>query len=914
MVSQFDRLPPLSCAGCCLLAACLLLGAAPSAADLRDSFESAEVSWQVTDADCPVRIEKHQRDFRVARSGSASEHLAITAGRGTFVYLVYPIHHARVIAEWGPSLWVQADRPGMQFMARVVLPRTQDPRNGAPLTTLLRGDIYDRVGAWQQLWIHRPDQLLERQVRALRSQFGPDIDAREAYVDMVVLNAYGGVGTTQLWMDDLEIRGQVPVVPPNAFARSDDADGAFPPRDDLVPSMPRPGSAEVKLNGSLLTVGGSPFFPRIIESNGESLESLQALGFNAVKLSAAPTAVQLREANRLGIWLIAPPPNDLAIGPAHDRVLAWDLGSGLADPQLELTRQRVANLRKADIRPERVLIAEAADRAWSYSRLASFLVLRAAPIGTSLSLPRQAQTLRERPTLARPGTPVWTAISTEPPAALVDQWSALGLGPPPSLSGEPEQIRLLAYTAMASGARGLIFLSRSPLDRTDSETLGRVRTLKQLNLEMQTISPWLVAGTRLADVDSGRDDVSVSVLQTERAQLLVILSQDSNHQYTRGPAARAPLSLIVPSAANSPQVYRLTPGGLRTMTPRRVAGGIRLTLDEVHLVNLVAIAQEPLVLNHLARSLAGSKAELATLMRDTAASQIELVESIHRQVAGPVSLSGVDPRLQQARANLTHCEYLLGVLDHAAAYEFAEKALEGLAHVRRKDWDTAAGSFASPSASPYCTTLAAVPLHWEMARRLQAAPMWSANLLPAGDFESLTHLRQTGWQNLASETRHIVTAVELSGNEPSGGNSALRMAATAQESGEPPVVFETPPLQIVSAPVYVRRGQLVRWHGSIRIPRPIDRSPDGMKIYDSIGGEALALRWYETDGWQPFIAYRAATQDGQVVLTFELTGLGEVAIDDVEIAVHDPIGDGYVNPVLDQARRLPSVADGPWIE
>jgi hypothetical protein len=350
------------------------------------------------------------------------------------------------------------------------------------------------------------------------------------------------------------------------------------------------------------------------------------------------------------------------------------------------------------------------------------------------------------------------------------------------------------------------------------------------------------------------------------------------------------------------------------MTPRRVAGGIRLTLDEVHLVNLVVIAQEPLVLNHLARSLAGSKAELATLMRDTAASQIELVESIHRQLAGPVSLSGVDPRLLQARANLTHCDYLLGVRDHAAAYEFAEKALEGLAQVRRKDWETAAGSFASPSASPYCTMLAAVPLHWEMARRLQAAPMWSANLLPAGDFESLTHLRQTGWQNLASETRHIVTAVELSGNEPAGGNSALRMAATAQGSGEPPVIFEMPPLQIVSAPVYVRRGQLVRWHGSIRIPRPIDRSPDGLKIYDSIGGETLALRWYETDGWQPFIAYRAATQDGQVVLTFELTGLGEVAIDDVEIAVHDPIGDGYVNPVLDQARRLPSVANGPWIE
>jgi hypothetical protein len=345
----------------------------------------------------------------------------------------------------------------------------------------------------------------------------------------------------------------------------------------------------------------------------------------------------------------------------------------------------------------------------------------------------------------------------------------------------------------------------------------------------------------------------------------------------------------------------LTPGGLRTMSPRRVAGGIRLTLDEVNLVNLVAIAQDPLVLNHLARSLAASKAELASLMRDTASGQIELVERIHRQLTGPISSSGDEPRFQQIRANLQHCEYLLGVQDHAAAYEFAEKALEGLSPIRRKNWETAAGTFPSPAASPYTTTLAALPLHWEMARRLQAAPSWSANLLPAGDFESLPHLRQTDWQNLALETRHVTATVELSSEAPRGGNSSLRLAVMPDDSGEPPVAFETPPVRIVSAPVTVRRGQLIRWHGWIKIPSSISRSPDGFKIYDSVGGEPLALRWYQTDGWEQFIAYRAAIQDGAVVLTFELTGLGQVLIDDVEIAVHQPICDGY--EIRDASRR-----------
>jgi hypothetical protein len=659
----------------------------------------------------------------------------------------------------------------------------------------------------------------------------------------------------------------------------------------------------------MLTVGGVPLLPQVIESNGESLLWLKSLGFNTVKLSAAPTAVQLREANRLGLWLIAPPPNDLSITTDHDCVLAWDLGSRLADPQLELTRQRVTSLRQADIRPDRVLIAEPLERAWSYSRLASFLVLRAEPIGTSLSLPRQAQQWRERPTLARPGTPVWAAVATEPPAALLEQWTALGLGPPLSMTAEPEQIRLLTYNALASGVRGLIFLSRSPLDRTDADTLNRVRMLKQLNLELQTIAPWLVGGTQQAEVESGRDDVQIRVLQTERAQLLMILSQDPYHQYTRGPAAGAPLSFIVPSAANSPQVYRLTPGGLQTMIARRVAGGIRLTLDEVHLVNLIAIAQDPLVLNHLTRSLAGSKAELASLMRDTATQQIQAVADVHQQLTGPVQLAGDDSHLRQARANLQHCERLLGVRDHAAAYEYAERALESLAPLRRKHWETAASTFASPAASPYCTTLGALPLHWEMARRLQAAPGWSANLLPAGDFEDLVHLRQTGWQNLAGETRHVTTVVELSGDAPHGGNSSLRMAAWADGSGDPPVAFETPPLRIVSSPVHVRRGQLIRWHGWLKIVQPIERSCDGLKIYDSAGGEPLALRWYDTDDWQQFIVYRAALYDGPVTLTFELTGLGEAAIDSMEVAVHAPMADGYVQPPLDQARRLPPITD-----
>ena len=64
---------------------------------------------------------------------------------------------------------------------------------------------------------------------------------------------------------------------------------------------------------------------------------------------------------------------------------------------------------------------------------------------------------------------------------------------PPTVVG-PEQIRLLVYTAISSGSRGLLFLSDSSLEAQDGETRQRVMTLQLLNLELETIEPWAAGG------------------------------------------------------------------------------------------------------------------------------------------------------------------------------------------------------------------------------------------------------------------------------------------------------------------------------------------------------------------------------------------------------------------------------------
>jgi hypothetical protein len=121
------------------------------------------------------------------------------------------------------------------------------------------------------------------------------------------------------------------------------------------------------------------------------------------------------------------------------------------------------------------------------------------------------------------------------------------------------------------------------------------------------------------------------------------------------------------------------------------------------------------------------------------------------------------------------------------------------------------------------------------------------------------------------------------------------------------VAVESPPVEIVSAPVQVRRTQLIRIHGWAYVPRRLEGSQDGLVIADSFGATALAERITVTDGWREFLLYRAAPYDGAVAVSIALTGIGEAWVDDLSILLHEPIADRLPGDNLDQARPLPPV-------
>ncbi len=193
---------------------------------------------------------------------------------------------------------------------------------------------------------------------------------------------------------------------------------------------------------------------------------------------------------------------------------------------------------------------------------------------------------------------------------------------------------------------------------------------------------------------------------------------------------------------------------------------------------------------------------------------------------------------------------------------------------------------ASPATSPAALGFQTLPCHWRLIDRIRAA-RFGPNLLPGGDFENLNMMFQTGWRYLKSPAPGVQTAADLLAGSAHSGAFGLRLSVTADDLKHPPAMLESPPIRFVSPSIMVEAGQIVCIHGWVNVPSPITGSVDGLMIFDSLGGEALADRVGHSAGWRQFALYRVAPQSAAMNVTFALTGLGEAWIDDVAVQVLD---------------------------
>jgi hypothetical protein len=854
----------------------------------RNGFEVREPSWMKGTADATFRELAHEITDSSAHTGQYSEHLQISTQQGNYIYYYYPTNRAPITDDLSISLWLKANRPGVQLLARVVLPKERNPNNlDEPLTTLLRGDVYQLVSRWQRLELRRPIKQAGQQQQVMRAQLKRDVDFTDAYIDRLLLNVYAGPGLAEVWIDDLEIGPVLESNPFQATSRTVPPVRLLPPPEKARKSS---RGAVVEMDRGQLLVNGKPFFFRGIRHTDTPLETLRTAGFNTLWVDSTASSALLEEAATLGLWLVPmfpPSSQQMARFLERDNVLFWDVGGGLTEEQAAPVMKTVSLVHTAD--PQRPVGADAWDGLRPYSRNLDVLGTHRWPLLTGLELPQYRVWLNQRRLLARPGVFLWTWIQTHLP----DPYTELVYGRPASanfaepVGPQPEHIRLLTYIALAAGCRGLGFWSDQFLSDSH-QGRDRLLTVALLNQEVKMLEPLLVTAAEPTWIDTSDRNVKAAVLRTERGILVLPIWMGKGAQFVPGQAAVAKLTITVPQIPASMQPWEVSPGRVQALHEERTIGGTKITLPEFGLTAAVVFMGDQ------ANGMLARLQDQARLMSKTAArwahdlaeEEIRKVARVEEQLeqAGH-SLPDSQKLLEDARRRLQACTELLTKGEFSEADAEGQRALRPLRILMRYQWLQATKELQDlPVASPYAVSFFTLPEQWRFLEQVRHTKA-GQNVLPGGDFELTPDRAAEGWlpQESTLPSDEIICTARRVTTKPKQGRQCLMLQILPKGLPPYPAALERAFVAINSPSVHLPPGTLVRISTWMSIPSGITTSVDGALFYDSAGGEPLAVRQTDSMPWRKYTLYRRVPPSGMIYVTLALTGLGAAYFDDVRI-------------------------------
>ena len=877
----------------------------------RYPFETREPAFIKGTADVPFQELVHDVTDTTSHGGQYSEHLQIASQQGNSIYYYYPTNHAPLADDLNLSLWVKANRPGTQLAARLVLPKERNPKNlDEPLTTFLRGDVYQKVSRWQQVDLRRPMVLGKAQQKVMREQLKRDVDFTGAYVDRIVINAYCGPGMTELWMDDLEIGPIVDATPFQTTGRDKDAPVKLEPPSVGAPRLPS-HPVNVELVHDRLLLNGKPIIFRAVRHTDTPLKVLRDAGFNSIFIDATTSQATLDEAAQLGFWLIPMLHESEEGTPAitadqlrqnlnrfidKDAVLFWYLGGGLRAEAVEPITKTIQAVRAID--PNRPLGADVLDGYRGFSRSLDLAGSSRWPLFTSLEMTAYRDWLNQRRLLETSGGFYWTWLQTHMPdwysALIYERPTAAGFDDP--IGPQPEQIRLLTYIALGSGCHGLADWSDRFL--ADSHQ-GRDRLLEValLNLELKMLEDVLVtASGPITWIDTSEPEVKAAVMRTTAGLLVLPMWLGRGAQCVPGQFAKVNLKITVPLAPVGTQPWEISPGQVRSIYPERIPGGTTITLPEFGLTSAIVFtadnAPNGLVVRFQEKAKQNSKlaAGYASQLAEESYRKTSLVYD--KLVAGGHPLLDGVELLNKSKRLMASAGESYNRGQYREAYADADRALRPLRILMRAEWTEATRGLTHFAASPYAMSYYTLPQHFKVMDRFKAQA-FGANLLPDGDFEAPNDKAPQGWLPQEMKLDEVDFMAQRSTDLPHMGKQCLMLQVKPKNPAEAPVALERCYLGIHSPDVSQPPGTWVRISAWVRVPKQLVGSIDGALIYDSAGGEPLAVRLTEPMPWKEYVSYRRVPASGKIHVTLALSGMGSAYFDDVKI---EPLLGGTVTP------------------
>jgi hypothetical protein len=378
-------------------------------------------------------------------------------------------------------------------------------------------------------------------------------------------------------------------------------------------------------------------------------------------------------------------------------------------------------------------------------------------------------------------------------------------------------------------------------------------------------------------------------MRTERGVLVLPTWVGPSSQLVPGQAALHNLSLVVPVPQHM-EAWEVTPGEIRKVDKsERVLGGTRITLNEFGLTTAIVCTADNIGENSLLvycqRKAQSMRRLAAQWAHDLAEAELTKVTQVHErlQQAGHRLPDG-DALLAKARKSLDATVRLWDENNFSEAYREAQRSLRPLRILMRAHWDDATRELkaTAPVASPYALSYYTLPRHWRFLEEISRSQT-GANVLPAGDFETPPDQTLTTWLSQTDTLDEVNMTAGRVTEDPKLGRQCLKLEIKPKNPQQSAMALERTFLAIHSPAVRLPPGTLVQVSGWVRLPKPITASTDGALLYDSAGGEPLAVRLTGATPWKQYTLYRRVPASGTLSVTLALTGLGTAYYDDVRI-------------------------------
>lgn len=629
---------------------------AAEAAQIQDGFESARTAWSQESTDAAIRPLAHDRTNRAAHEGRLSEHFRFGAGLGSGLYFSYPLPKVPVTDALKASLYVRANRSGVQLFARVVLPGDTDPETKQPSFLLVPGTIYDNADRWQRLEVLDLPNSLERQARVLRATTRRPVRLDGAYVEQLVVNLFTGAGETEAFLDELAI-GPVPraMAVANADGRAREGEGASPagPAQAGRTTAGAPPAPRVRLEqrSRLKKQGEDGLYHdwifTAVHAPGADVATLRNVGFDVLIDDFDADPKRFQEAVDRGFLLMprlgsdgeggaADPEQVFAAAsafPFRESVLAWDLGDrlGLAadldarQQDLEAVRRTVTKMRGLPSGVSRLTTGSVADDLRLFASPPTsldMLGVRPSPWGGMHSFMDTYYFLRQRRDLTvrnNPAALYWATLPATPPREVPR--AVWGQDAPPPWGApavQAEQVRLMTYEALSAGYRGLAYQGDADLTRPS----GRVLLLEMalLNAEIDLCESILAngkdpipfyhtfdpdppslpppGGNANQRVESKKElaplgGIRAAAIGTRDRKGVLLLVADYVGEGQYQTAQSARNNMkITVIVPEGAQAFEISPGRRKVLEREQTVGGTRITIEEFDTTALILVTTD----------------------------------------------------------------------------------------------------------------------------------------------------------------------------------------------------------------------------------------------------------------------------------------------------------------------------------